>query len=322
VLGLDGVYAEGASGKPEFHPLPALEDDDVVAMAEELSRRIPALLQRRDLDPQEGDPEESDPLVRDQPGLAALVAASVMNRVSTGSNAGGRVAFCGDRIDPESLEEGYSARCANVTGFSLHANVFIPASDRARLERLIRYTARPPLATERLELLPDGRLLYRFKRAWRNGTTHAVFEPLQLLERLAALAPTPRANLVRRHGILGPAAKWRSLVVPRAAAVPVETLNPASDFGSPEAAAETGAEIEASPGRQGRNYRWAELMARVFEFDVLACEHCGGRLRILAAIQTPEAIRKILDWLRLPSKPPPVAPAILDPQLTFEPEWS
>jgi hypothetical protein len=63
-------------------------------------------------------------------------------------------------------------------------------------------------------------------------------------------------------------------------------------------------------------------MARVFSFDVLACQHCGGKLRILAAIQTPEAIRRILGWLRLPSKPPPLAPAVVEAEFEFRPEWS
>src|SRR5438093_12788276 len=72
---------------------------------------------------------------------------------------------------------------------------------------------------DRLEALPDGRLRYRFKTAWRNGTTHAIFEPLEFLEKLAALVPTPRAHLVRFHGLLAPAAKWRPAVVPNTAII-------------------------------------------------------------------------------------------------------
>ena len=33
-----------------------------------------------------------------------------------------------------------------------------------------------------------------------DGTTHVVFEPLELLEELAALVPPPRFHLVRYHG--------------------------------------------------------------------------------------------------------------------------
>ena len=41
-------------------------------------------------------------------------------------------------------------------------------------------------------------------------------------------------------------------------------------------------------------------MPRVFAIDVLECLRCGGGLRILAAIQFPDAIRKIPDCLGLP----------------------
>jgi hypothetical protein len=68
---------------------------------------------------------------------------------------------------------------------SLHANVAVPPRDRSRLERLCRYVARPPLATQRLSRLGDGRLLHRLKHRWRDGTTHVVFERQGLVERLA-----------------------------------------------------------------------------------------------------------------------------------------
>jgi hypothetical protein len=60
-----------------------------------------------------------------------------------------------------------------------------------------RYTGRPPVATERLSLLPDGRLLYRLKRNGRDGTSHVIFDPLDFIGKLAALVPPPRFNLVR-----------------------------------------------------------------------------------------------------------------------------
>jgi Putative transposase len=66
--------------------------------------------------------------------------------------------------------------CASVSGFSLHANVCIPARPRRQLEKLCRYDARPPVATERLSRLPDGWLLYRLRHRWRDGTTHVVFD--------------------------------------------------------------------------------------------------------------------------------------------------
>jgi hypothetical protein len=40
----------------------------------------------------------------------------------------------------------------------------------------------------------DGRLAYRLKTPWRDGTTHVVMERHELLERLAPLIPPPRAH--------------------------------------------------------------------------------------------------------------------------------
>src|SRR2546425_10290979 len=176
------------------------------------------LLDRRGLGP-DSDAEESDSLPRDEPGLAGLYAAAVTGRTAYGPNAGRRGTRVGDPIDPESMDLTLSPRCASVDGFSLHANVAVHADDRPRLERLARYCARAPIAKDRLERLVDGRLLYRFKRPWRDGTTHIVMEPMELLGKLAALVPAPRAHLVRYSGVLAPASKWRPLIVPEPASL-------------------------------------------------------------------------------------------------------
>ena len=53
-------------------------------------------------------------------------------------------------------------------------------------------------------------------------------------------------------------------------------------------------------------------MHRAFAIDVLACPHCGGRLRLIATLHDPAVIRKILAHLdRSPSgqSPGPAPPA-------------
>ena len=68
-----------------------------------------------------------------------------------------------------------------VAGFDLDIGPVVGANDRARLERLCRYALRPPLATERLEELPDGRVKYGLRHRWRDGTVAVVMEPLGVL---------------------------------------------------------------------------------------------------------------------------------------------
>lgn len=212
-LVLDGVYETSPYGRPRFHPLPPPDDDEVARVVGQVATRIARLLERRGLGP-DADPSDADPLTEEEPLLAELYGAPVTSRIATGRRAGQPVIRVGDCIDPDVVPELDGERCANVSGVSLHANVAVPARDRKRLERLCRYVARPPVATERLSRMADGRLLYRLKHRWRDGTTHVVFEPGELVEKLAALVPPPRFHLVRYHGVLGPCASQRSRVVP------------------------------------------------------------------------------------------------------------
>jgi hypothetical protein len=155
--------------------------------------------------------------------------------------------------------------------------------------------------------LASGRLAYRIKTPWRDGTTQVTMSDAELLEKLAALVPAPRFHLVRYFGILASAAKQRPSIVP----VPP----PASGVefcGHPDTSEKEKPQV--------RHSTWAPLMSRIFAVDLLACPRCGGRMRILADIEDPSVARKILDYLGLPSRPPPVAPARRNRHLEIA-EW-
>jgi hypothetical protein len=49
-------------------------------------------------------------------------------------------------------------------------------------------------------------------------------------------------------------------------------------------------------------------MHRAFGIDVLACAHCGGRLRLIATLHDPAVIRKILAHLALSHSGPSPGP--------------
>ncbi len=156
---------------------------------------------------------------------------------------------------------------------------------------MIRYTARPPVATERLGQLPNGQLAYRLKTPWRDGTTHIYMTPRQLLAKLAALVPPSRMNRVRFHGVLAPHAKARSEVVP----VPV--------------CDEEDADAELEGARRPKRYSGSKLSPRVFAIDMEHCPACGGPLKIVAAVLERTAMTKILRHLGLAHEPPAAAPA-------------
>jgi hypothetical protein len=148
------------------------------------------------------------------------------------------------------------------------------AAIRKRLERLCRYIARPPLAQERLEEHGDGRLRYRFKRAWRNGTYAVVLEPLDLVARLVALIPPPRFHMLRDHGVLAAHAKARAEVVPgRAASAASEPVQLGLGFEAASASEPSAASEPASTSDRPSRHPWAWLLARVFAVDVMVCPH-------------------------------------------------
>jgi hypothetical protein len=172
------------------------------------------------------------------------------------------------------------------------------ANDRAGLERLCRYVLRPPFAQERLRLRSDGRVALELKTAWHDGTRELVFEPLEFLERLAAMTPRPETNLLICHGLLAPRARWRARVVVYGRVEPAPTPPPPA-AGPGEAGAPS-----TAPG-----WTWAALMHRAFAIDVLACPNCGGRLRLIATLHDPVVIRKLLAHLGMARSGPSPGPA-------------
>jgi len=100
------------------------------------------------------------------------------------------------------------------TAFSLHAAVRWRADQRKELEQLCRYITRPAITNERLKRNRAGQVVLQLKSPYKDGTTHIVMEPLEFMERLAALVPRPRLRLIRFHGVLAPNAKLRSKIVP------------------------------------------------------------------------------------------------------------
>jgi hypothetical protein len=177
-------------------------------------------------------------------------------------------------------------------GFSLHAAVRWRADQRRELEHLCRYITRPAIANERLKRNRANQVVLQLKSPYKDGTTHVVMSPMEFMERLAALVPRPRLHLIRFHGVLAPNAKLRSKIIPTP---PEPAAEPSNDH--------------AHAHRRTVRMSWARLLKRVFDIDIEHCPNCGAALKIIAAIEDPPVIVKILTHLGLPTRAPPRAPA-------------
>jgi len=141
-LVLEGVFVEGADGALRLWALPPPTDDEVGMLLAAIAARVERLLRRRDFASGEGDVSGPDPIAEESPALAGISGAAIQGRIALGHRAGRRVWRVGS--DPEAawVVSG-GPRHAHIAGFDLHANVAVPAADRARLEQLCRLCGAP-----------------------------------------------------------------------------------------------------------------------------------------------------------------------------------
>ncbi len=112
---------------------------------------------------------------------------------------------------------------------------------------------------------------------------HVIFEPLDFIARLAALVPKPRVNLTRLHGVFAPISKHRALITPAGRGKGRNTT--------------TTNETHRTPAEHHTAMTWAQRLKRVFNIDIETCQACAGPMKIIACIEDPIVIRKILDHL-------------------------
>ena len=69
------------------------------------------------------------------------------------------------------------------------------------------------------------------------------------MERLAALVPAPRFNMIRYSGVLAPSASWRRPIIPK------EDISEGNEKEMKE-----GKTVKKSSQSRPRRYAWAELL--------------------------------------------------------------
>jgi len=215
-----------------------------------------------------------------------------------GPNAG-RKALTLQTLPAVSDSGRHDEQVSKRAGFSLHAGVACKAGQRKKLERLRRYITRPAIAEQRLSLASNGNVIVELKSPYDDGTTHVVLSPTEFIGRLVSLVPKPRVNLIRFHGVFSSHSKLRKKIVP---------TNPAQD------------KTAGKAKRYGMS--WALRLKRVFKIEIEKCDKCGGKVKVIANIDDPEVIEKILKHLSLDDAPalhnrsPPASPSGLFNQAT------
>ena len=271
MLYLNGVY----DAKGYFWPVkpPTREDLDVVAHT--IAKRVSRFLENAGYLVRDAESEYLDLVQDEEDAMGAIVGASITYRLAFGPNAG-RKALTLQTVPVRTEQRKGDDLITKQAGFSLHAGIACKSHQRTKLERLCRYITRPAIAERRLSLANNGNVVIALKTPYDDGTSHVVLSPMEFMGRLAALVPRPRVNLTRFHGVFSPNSKLRTDVVPQK---PVEE--------------------QENPKSKAYSMTWAQRLKRVFAIEIEKCEKCGGPVRIIASIEDPDVIQKILKHLGL-----------------------
>jgi len=285
MLFLDGVYVVTSphGNRPRFQWVREPTSAQLTQLADTIARRVGRLLEREGLLERDTDQLDFSDVLEEEDPMADLVGHSITYRIAVGPHRGRKV-FTLQTLPTFDDQDWATGGPGNVAGFSLHAGVAVKACQRDKLERLCRYICRPPVSEKRLFLTSRGEIGYTLKTPYRDGTTHVIFQPMDFIARLAAFVPPPRLNLTRFHGVFAPNSPWRARITPARRGRGAKPTKPTRTE-------------DRTPAEQRSAMRWAKRLKRVFQIDVETCPNCGGTVQIIASIEDPPVIERILTHL-------------------------
>ncbi len=184
-----------------------------------------------------------------------------------------------------------------VITFGFDTAVSVTIADAVRLGR---YMIRSPLVLERLKWDTErGEVTYQARPQRSKGPAGGLerWDVLEFIARVTDHIPEPGQQLIRNWGYYSNASRAKRLRESslQSSAPPMQDQQRKPD---------------SDEGQRQRRLGWAKMIQKVYEIDPLLCSFCGAEVKILSFIIESKTIKKILDWMGLPShKPEPLAPS-------------
>lgn len=194
-------------------------------------------------------------------------------------------------LPPERVQVLYSWK---HSGFNLHAGEHVPPEHKADLEDLAQYILRNPFSVEKMTLESPGDIvIYRSRLNAKINRNFEVFTPTDFLAAITQHIPDKGAQMVRYYG-------WYSN---KMRGVRQRSLPPELVVRRPG--------VSPPPPVKLPSKRWRDLILRVWHVDPLRCPVCQNPMRVIAVIDDPRLVEKILRhldaWHDPPPRPPPSA---------------
>jgi hypothetical protein len=192
------------------------------------------------------------------------------------------------------------------SGFSIDNSVRI--LDQSSQESLAEYIARPPISLGKIRYEPfKGRVLFHTTYSEYFKENLHMFDALDFLAQLTQHIPPKRLQLIRRYGLYASRTKGRWEEMPWVAERAPEGWKAAhqrdgvADDRGYEPLSDGDEEVTVDP----RKRAWARLLAKVYEVDPMVCPKCGRDMKVIAVIEDPDELRRILRHLVKMGRSPP-----------------
>jgi hypothetical protein len=182
------------------------------------------------------------------------------------------------------------------SGFNVYCGPRILPRQKTSMENLARYIIRASFSQERMTYVSEaGSVIYQSK----DGCNTRVFEAMEWLAAMASHIPNKGEQMVRYYGYYSNSSRGRRKKAGTDGIIP----------------------CLLQPEKTDIQFRktWSRLIQKIYEVDPLTCPRCQGKMRVIAFIEDPEVVKKILKHLDLwefKQPPRPIAhapPAIQSP---------
>jgi hypothetical protein len=150
----------------------------------------------------------------------------------------------------------------------------IQPGEEEPIENMARYIIRGSFSQERMTYIPkESKVLYRSK----DGEKEQIFDALKWLAAMCSHVPNKGEQMVRYYGYYSNVSRGKRKEQNQDEWIPCI--------------------LEPDKFSKESRKNWARLIQKIYEVDPLTCPECQGWMRIIAFIEDPEIIKKILKHL-------------------------
>ena len=125
-----------------------------------------------------------------------------------------------------------------------------------------------------------------------------MFDALDFLAELTQHIPPKRLQLIRRYGLYASRTKGRWDEMPWVAQRAPEGWKIAhqNSSGSDDVGYDSLSDGHEEVNVDARKRAWARLLAKVYEVDPMVCPKCGADMKVIAVIEDPDQLKRILRY--------------------------